>query len=211
MFCHNTVQSTDHRTKDCPILKKLGMKLEKVTDVDNQEAASRIALEMLAPALAPASNVLPAFNATVGSSSDPGGLSVAAKRDAFDSGDEYEYEGKWSGAMYSRSTNCNNAHNLYVGSGPYCQHASATEISSDTAPSSDVHVSSRTSSNPQGVKTIYLPKSVLNLLRNPSAQRRHTDISWIGTSTTFSIADTRATNHMIPNTTAFISYTPVLG
>ena len=187
------------------------MKLDKCTDANNWEAASRVALEMPALAPAPASNVSLASDAIVGSSSVPGGFSAAAKGDAFDLGDEYEYEGKWSGAMYSRSTNCNNAHNLYVGSGPYCQHASATEISSDTAPSSDVHMSSRTSSNPQGVKTIYLPKSVLNLLRNPSAQRRHTDISWIGTSTTFSIADTRATNHMIPNKTAFISYTPVLG
>jgi hypothetical protein len=140
------------------------MKLDKRTDADNWEAASCVALVTPVPAPAPASNIPLASNATVGSSSVPGGFSAAAKGDAFDLGDEYEYEGKWSGAMYSRSTNCNNARDLYVGSGPYCRHASTKEISSDTAPSSDVHVSSRTSSDPQGIKTIYLPKSVLNLL-----------------------------------------------
>jgi hypothetical protein len=211
MFCHDTARNTDHKTKDCPILKKLGMKLDECTDANNWEAVSRVALVMPALALAPASNVPPASNAIVGSSFAPGGLSAAAKEDAFDSGDEYEYEGKWSGAMYSHSTNRNNARDLYIGSGPYCRHASTKEISSDTAPSSDVHASLRTSSNPQGIKTIYLPKSVLNLLQNPSAQRRHTNIGPIGTFTTFVITDTRATNHMLPNKTAFISYTPVLG
>jgi hypothetical protein len=164
MFCHDTVRNTNHKTKDCPILKKLGMKLDKCTDANNREAASRAALEMPAPAPAPTSNAPPASDATVGSSSVPWGFSAAAKGDAFDSGDEYEYEGKWPGAMYSCSTNRNNVRDLYGGSGPYCCCASTKEISSDTAPSSDIRVSSRTSSNPQGIKTIYLPKSVLNLL-----------------------------------------------
>jgi hypothetical protein len=166
---------------------------------------------MPAPALAPASNVPPASNATVGSSSVPGGFSATTKGDAYDSADEYEYEGKWSGAIYSHSTNRNNARDLYVGSGPYCHHASTKKISSDTAPSSDVYASLRTSSNLQGIKTIYLPKAVLNLLQNLMAQRRHTDISPIGTSTTFIVANTGATNHMLPKKTAFISYTPVMG
>ena len=58
---------------------------------------------------------------------------------------------------------------------------------------------------------IYLPKSVLNLLQNPSAQCRHTNIGPIGTSTTFAVANTGATNHMLPNKVAFILYTPILG
>jgi hypothetical protein len=32
MFCHNTVRNTDHKTHDYPILKKLGMKIEKWTE-----------------------------------------------------------------------------------------------------------------------------------------------------------------------------------
>ncbi len=163
MFCHNTARNADHKTKDCPILKKLGMKLEKRTDADNRNTASCIASEMPAPAPAPASNAPPASNTTVESSLVPGGFLAAAERDAFDSGDEYEYEGKSSGAIYSRSTYCNAASDLYISPEPFCRHASAKEILVDTDPSSDVHSSSRTSRNPQGVNTIYLPKSVLNL------------------------------------------------
>jgi hypothetical protein len=211
MFCHNTARNTNHKTKDCPILKKLDMKLDKCTDANNWEAASRVALEMPALAPAPASNVSLASDAIVGSSSVPGGFSAAAKGDAFDSRDEYEYEQKLLGAFYSCSTNCNNTRALYVGSEPNCRHASAKEISSDTAPSSDIHTSSRTSSDPQGVNTIYLHKSVLNFLQNPSAQSRHTNIGLKGTSTMLVVADTGATNHMLPNKTAFILYTPVSG
>ncbi len=119
MFCHNTACNTDYKTKDSPILKKLNMKLDKLMDADNWEAASCVTLETPAPALAPISNVPPASNATVGSSSVPGGFSAAAKGDPFDSGDEYEYERKLSDAMYSCSTNPNNAHDLCIGSEPY--------------------------------------------------------------------------------------------
>jgi hypothetical protein len=163
MFCHDTARNNDHKTKDCPILKKLGMKLEKCTDVDNCPTASCVASAMPALTPAPASIAPPATDTTVGFSSVPGGFLAAAKGDAFDSGNEYEYEGKSSGAMYSRTTNLNTASYLYIGPNPYGRHASAKEIPVDTDPFSDIHLSSRTSRDPQGVNTIYLPKSVLNL------------------------------------------------
>jgi hypothetical protein len=163
MFCHNTVHNTNHKTKDCPILKKLGMKLEKHTDVNNCLVASCVASAMPAPAPAPASIAPLAPDTTVGSSSVPGGFLVAAEGDAFDSGNDYEYEGNWSGAMYSRTTNRNTASYFYIGPDPYGRHTSAKEIPVDTAHSSDIHLSSRTSHDPQGLNAIYLPKSVLNL------------------------------------------------
>jgi hypothetical protein len=163
MFCHNTACNTNHKTKDCPILKKLGMKLEKHMDVNNRPIASCIASAMPAPAPTPASIAPMAPDTTVGSSSVPGGFSAAAKGDAFDSGNQYEYEEKSSGAVYSLTTNRNTASNLYIGPNPYGRHTSAKEIPVDTAPSSEIHLSSRTSHNPHRVNTIYLPKSVLNL------------------------------------------------
>jgi hypothetical protein len=113
--------------------------------------------------------------------------------------------------MYSRTTNHNTASYLYIGPDPYGRHSSAKEIPVDTAPSSDIHSSSRTSCNPHGNNTIYLPKSVLNLFCNPLAHHRSTRINLTGTSTTLVVADTDATNHMLPDKLAFILYTPVSG
>ncbi len=44
MFCHDTACNSDHKSRDCPILKKLGFKLEKRTSLDNAggDAASRV-------------------------------------------------------------------------------------------------------------------------------------------------------------------------
>ncbi len=40
MLCHNSARNTNHKTHDCPILKKLGFKLEKRTDSDKANATS---------------------------------------------------------------------------------------------------------------------------------------------------------------------------
>jgi hypothetical protein len=65
------------------------------------------------------------------------------------------------------------------------------------------------SKDPQGVKTIYLPKTALALLKNPQAHKhgptaRHAN-------TTLFVADTGATDHMLLDKAAFISYYPVKG
>ncbi len=40
MFCHDSARNANHKSCDCPILKKLCLKLIKQTDSDKVEAAS---------------------------------------------------------------------------------------------------------------------------------------------------------------------------
>ncbi len=71
------------------------------------------------------------------------------------------------------------------------------------------HFAARSSCDPRGVKTIYLPKTVLALLQNPRAYKP--DCKRCGTGTTLLMADTGATDHMLPDKSAFISYYLVIG
>jgi hypothetical protein len=69
----------------------------------------------------------------------------------------------------------------------------------------------RTTTDPQGVKTIYLQKTILALLNNLSA---HLIVHFKGPlskRTSFLAADMEATDHMLPNKSVFISYYPVPG
>jgi hypothetical protein len=70
------------------------------------------------------------------------------------------------------------------------------------------HFAARSSCDPQGIKTIYLPKTVLALLQNPRAYKP--DRKRCGTGTTLLVADTGATDHMLPDKSVFISYYPVI-
>ena len=133
--------------------------------------------------------------------------------------------------MYSvNTTKTNNATYAYLQN--LCSHTPSDSIPADTHTSSDCipadspptsmggHLTpespfpkaSCSAMNPQGVNTIYLPKMVLSLLTNPPTKSN----SNIGlrsslTCTSLVIADTGATDHMLPDKYAFISYYPVTG
>jgi len=66
-----------------------------------------------------------------------------------------------------------------------------------------------TRKDPQGVNTVYLPKTVLALLKNPPSQDikqpRHFN------HTSLLVTDTGATDHMLPDKSAFIYYHQVSG
>ena len=68
-----------------------------------------------------------------------------------------------------------------------------------------------TSSNPKGIHTINLPKMVLALLENPPAQSISIHNTMLRPTMSLIVADSGATDHMIPHKSAFISYYPVLG
>jgi hypothetical protein len=40
MLCHDSARNANHKSRDCPIHKKLGLKLVKQTDSDKADAAS---------------------------------------------------------------------------------------------------------------------------------------------------------------------------
>jgi hypothetical protein len=80
IICHNTSQDKAHNTKDCPILKKLGLKLVKRTP-DNGNTASWVGQDRAPPAQPAAASpalVTPSAESG-GSGSAPGAFNVATK------------------------------------------------------------------------------------------------------------------------------------
>jgi len=70
--------------------------------------------------------------------------------------------------------------------------------------------SSASGLDPQGVNTIYLPKTVLALLKNPHAPTPVRSLAPVS-KTSLLVADSGATDHMLPDKSAFISYYPISG
>jgi hypothetical protein len=141
----------------------------------------------------------------------PGAFTAATKAESYDSGDEFDYEGKYEGSVFSGKTKSNAS--LY----PHASHAMA-KTTEDTHPPANPppattscrHFTS--SIDPTGVRTVQLPtKRVITLLNNPPAH----SIVFVSTKlcprTSLLVADTSATDHMIPDKSTFISYRPVTG
>ena len=227
MICFDTARN-EHNTCDCPIMKNLGFKIEKrVPSADNpRDAASRAATEtppsqspLPAPSTAPTPTP-PPTDSRPGSAVVPGAFSAATE---YDSGDEFDYEGKSDGAMYGDKSK----QTTFAYSPASCSHTTLVLVppglpsttlggsiptnmggGSVPAPLS----ASRSAVDPRGVNTVYLPKTVLSLLANPtsgSLVKAHHGPS--STRTSLLVADTGATDHMLPDKSAFISYHLVSG
>ena len=232
MVCFDTARN-EHNTCDCPVLKNLGFKIDKCTPSNNPcNAASRVVTEipqppaLPAPAPTPSSAPPPASgDSQLGSMVAPGAFSVATE---YDSGDKFNYEGKSDGAMYVNKSN--QSFIAYLSASCSQASCSHTTLDHDTIIPSDKIMggslqdtmwgllSSKTvsathaSQDPQGVNTVYLPKTVLSLLANPPAWP--TSSPTRGSSSTHMslvVADTGATNHMLPDKSAFISYHTITG
>ena len=204
MICHNTSNKGGHHSKDCPILKQIGLKLVKRPPADGNDPASRVG-ESPAPAPSPVPNPpAPAPASDGGSTTTPGAFTAATEQESYDSGEEFDYEGKYEGSVYS---NVNSKPN--VSDYPQASHATAEPIS--PAPHSSCRRSTSLT-NTQGVSTVRLPKLVLALLDNPPAHSTAFPPARHGTSEpSLIVADTGATDHMLPEKSAFISYRPVTG
>jgi hypothetical protein len=99
----------------------------------------------------------------------------------YDSGDEFDYEGKLDGAMYVG----NSKHTSFAYLPASCSHTSLDHAHTDLPFQTVVGLipdkmggpcisnnlsASRTAQDPQGVNMVYLPKTVLSLLANPPTQ-----------------------------------------
>ena len=201
MVCHNTSNKSAHHTKDCPILRQLGFKLVMCTPADGGDAASRVR-ESPAPAPAPAAPApAPAVSVDGGSTGTPGAFTAATEADCYDSGKEFDYEGKYEGFMYTGNPKSNLS--VY----PNASHATAEPL--NTSSESKTNCRRTTSSiDPHGVRTTPLPKHVNALLQNPPA---HSTALVPGAAHSLLVADTGATDHMILDKSVFISYRPVSG
>jgi hypothetical protein len=127
MVCHNTLNKPAHHTKDCPILKQLGLKLVKHTPANGGDAASQVS-ETPAPAPAPAPPVPPVPpSANGGSSCTPGAFTAVTEAENYDSGEDFNYKGKYEGSVYSGKSKSN------VSIYPHASHATA-EPSNNVSP-----------------------------------------------------------------------------
>jgi hypothetical protein len=93
LVCRNTLNKPAHHTKNCPILKQIGLKLVKRPPADGSDAASRVG-ESPAQAPAPAPPT-PAPSTNGGSAATPGAFTAATKVASYDSSKEFDYEGKY--------------------------------------------------------------------------------------------------------------------
>ncbi len=100
---------------------------------------------------------------------------------------------------------------------PSCSSATVhIDLSSTAATAQDSTLSpcsimgGPTCKDPQGVNTVYLPKTVISLLKNPPSQNIKHQPQLLN-QTSLLVADTGATDHMLPDKLAFISYHPVSG
>jgi hypothetical protein len=215
MVCHNTSNKGGHHRKDCPILKQVGIKLVKQTPVDGNKAASHVG-ESPAPAPVPAPAAPAPAPTDGGSTATPGAFTAATEPDSYDSGEEFDYEDKYEGSVYSGKSKTNvsiyprASHATAELLGPASESSCSTELLGPASQSSCRRTTSPM--DPKGIRTVQLPKLVLALLDNPPAHSTSVVPAKHGSMhTNLIVADTGATNHMLPDKSTFISYRPVTG
>jgi hypothetical protein len=110
VICHNSACSDPYSTKKCPILK-LGLKLEKRSAKDNSNYfASRVASDTQATAPNPAPNPAPAPDTGSGLPIVSGTCTTSTEDRPYDSGDDFDYKGKYEGVLYNPSHNGEKRH-----------------------------------------------------------------------------------------------------
>ena len=126
MVCHNRSNKPAHHTKDCPILKQLGFKLVMHTPADGGDVASCVG-KSPAPAPAPAAPApAPAVSVDGGSAGMPGVFTAATEADSYNSGEEFDYKGKYEGSVY------NGEHKVNVSVYPNASHATAEPLNTSS-------------------------------------------------------------------------------
>jgi hypothetical protein len=100
MMCLDTACNPVHKTCNCPILKKLRLKLEKWTAALNAASCATTNATTLAPSATPPSASTPLPNNQSGFATIPGGFTASAEQASYNSGDKFDYEGKADGDMY---------------------------------------------------------------------------------------------------------------
>jgi hypothetical protein len=130
MVCFDTARNK-HNTCNCPIMKNLGFKIEKRSPLDNPcKAASQVVTEVPstpAPAPAPTPAPPPLGDSQPGFVVVPGAFSAVTETTYYNSGDEFDYEGKLDGAMYVG----NSKHTSFTYLLASCSHTSLDHAHTD--------------------------------------------------------------------------------
>jgi hypothetical protein len=101
-----------------PHFKKLGLKLEKRLAADNSNnLAARIASDnSSSTATTPAPAPAPASDG--GSTNIAGVCTASTEAESYDSGEEFNYEGKYEGSFYARESKPSKNSSLYLSVSP---------------------------------------------------------------------------------------------
>jgi hypothetical protein len=206
-----------HVPKDCHLLKALKLKLVNVAPAARSLAPPPQSVTPAPASPSPrgcvASSTTPTAIDATGSRMAPSGLTAALAVtleavDNFDSDNDFRWAGNESGVDYAD-------HLKSIKSvAPYTPSCSSTTVSfTSSSPPLALHMVSTSLAVEHSTSPTSIPLSyhVINLLRN-----LHCLILWVSQSSIgiksskrFAVADTRATDHMLPNKLAFISYKAV--
>jgi hypothetical protein len=142
-----------------------------------------------------------------GLGSAPGAFMVATEPESYDSGDNFEYRGKYEGKVYNASTKPNSATYLYPPVPAFSCLGVSIGQDGNTAPPPTMHNHSTNAlpPDPGEVLTISLPKHIMVLLQDLPAHSIAMPFINGQCISRVLIANTGATNHMLPNKRAFIS------
>ncbi len=202
--------------------------------MDNTSWVAADALDSSSSSVPPPATLGTFSSDTSGSSSTPGAFLASTALDLYNSGKEFDYKGKQDSTFYGSSSKSNMS-DVCLGLSPSCCHVSTGPYSENggfiqsqdpsvsfagnavghaqqcPSASSAVGAHSFSPPNPKGVCTMSLFKIVLALLNNLPVH----SISFHNTKkhccTSLLVAYIEATNHMIPDKSAFIFYYPVSG
>ncbi len=114
VICHNLARGNKHSISKCPVLKKLGMRLEKRSAADQgPDSAARVASDSSCnPAATPSPASAPVPNS--GSLSLAGTRTACTEAESYDSSEEFDYEGKYVGLFYAGATKSSSSSSLYL-------------------------------------------------------------------------------------------------
>jgi hypothetical protein len=108
LICDKTFRYKAHSLKECPILKRIGYKLVKIKRLaSDTNAASRVGNDSTPSAPTPAPAPVTSPSDSGGLTLAPGAFTVATVADSYDSGTDFEYEGKDEGKLYVPSPKLN--------------------------------------------------------------------------------------------------------
>jgi hypothetical protein len=186
----------------CLILKKLGIEIKKRLAADNSNtSAARVTSDSSSTATPTPTPTPPLASDTGGGSVIiPGACMASTEAETYDSGDDFDYEGKYEGAFYVGSVKPSQPNSHYSLDPHSCSYTSSEAIC-NTTPGDTPTIctnSSCTAVDPKGVTTICLPKHIMALLNNPPVYSIRAFSDAHRPQTSHLVANTGATDHMIP-------------
>jgi hypothetical protein len=208
-ICHQ--ETPKHVPKDCTLLKSLNLKLIHVAPMASPPAptpaASAPAVATPSPGGRMATVDLPSSGGSIGNATAPSGLTAHGLdvMEDFDSDDNFCWDGDESGADYIvHSHKSNNSTALYPLCCSFAVHP-LPRVNPFDLPKATPNSMTKLSSSPTDVPTTNGISTLSRRLRQLIQWVSHASIGGF-LSKRFAVADTGATNHMLPEKAIFISY-----